>query len=125
MPPPFVTAASARVDARIASATRLPIAASRVRTVAVRLSSATAVVPSAASSSLLSSPSYLATTAATSGSGVVSSVMSGSGGAVAARRVHSREYDRALGGRGSAKGSVTGGAEDANAAAAHKDSVAM
>src|SRR5262245_31209617 len=69
MPPPFVTAASARVDARIASATRLPMAASRVRTVAVRLSSATAVVPSAALSSLLSSPSYLATTAATSGSG--------------------------------------------------------
>src|SRR5438876_4314704 len=69
MPPPFVTAASAWVDARIASATRLPIAASRVRTVAVRLSSATAVVPSASSSSLPSSPSYFATTAATSGSG--------------------------------------------------------
>src|SRR5262245_30944056 len=29
MPPPFVTAASAWVDARIASATRLPMAASR------------------------------------------------------------------------------------------------
>src|SRR5262249_40952574 len=57
-----------------ASATRLPMAASRVRTVAVRLSSATAVVPSAALSSLLSSPSYLATTAATSGSGVTVAV---------------------------------------------------
>src|SRR5262249_32639162 len=45
--------------------TRLPMAASRVRTVAVRLSSTTAVVPSAASISLLSSPSYFATTAAT------------------------------------------------------------
>src|SRR5262249_53504875 len=57
------------------SATRLPMAASRVRTVAVRLSRATAVVPSAASSSLLlSSPSYEATTAATSGSGVTVAV---------------------------------------------------
>jgi len=50
------------------------MAASRVRTVAVRLSIATAVVPSAASSSLLSSPSYSATTAATSGSGVTVAV---------------------------------------------------
>src|SRR5262249_41299574 len=69
MPPPFVTATSAWVDARIASATRLPMAASRVRTVAVRLSRATAGVPSAAASSLLSSPSYQAPTTPPSGSG--------------------------------------------------------
>ena len=50
------------------------MAASRVRTVAVRLSSSTAVVPSGASSSLLSSSSNLATTAATSGSGVTVAV---------------------------------------------------
>ena len=50
------------------------MAASRVRTVAERLSSATAVVPSAASSSLLSSPSYSVTTAAISGSGVTVAV---------------------------------------------------
>src|SRR5262249_46955197 len=74
MPPPFVTAASAWVEVRIASATRSPMAASRVRTVAVRLSSATAVVAIGDSSSLLSSPLYLATSAATSGSGTTVAV---------------------------------------------------
>ena len=48
-----------RADARMASVIRLPIAASRVRTVVLRLSSSTAVVPSGASSSLPSSCSQL------------------------------------------------------------------
>ena len=74
MPPPLVIAASAWVEARMASAIRSPIAASRVRTVAVRLSSSTAVVPIGWSSARLSNCSYPATTAATSGSGVTVAV---------------------------------------------------
>ena len=45
MPPPLSTAASDCVEMRIASAIRFPMAASPVRTVALRLSSSTAVVP--------------------------------------------------------------------------------
>ena len=58
----------------MASAIRLPIAASCVRTVASRLSSSTAVVPSGTSISRVNSASYFATTAATSGSGVTVAV---------------------------------------------------
>ena len=74
MPPPFITAASAWLDARMASAIRLPMAASCVRTVPTRLSSSTAVVPIGRSICLLRSSSNLPTTAATSGSGVTAAV---------------------------------------------------
>ena len=58
------------MPARIASANRLPIAASRVRTVAVEESSATAVVQIASVILSSSAASKRATAAATSGSGV-------------------------------------------------------
>src|SRR5215813_7441820 len=74
MLPALITATSVCADHRIASAMRLPMAASRVRTVAARLSSSTAVVPIGASSCLFSSSSNFATTAATSGSGVTIAV---------------------------------------------------
>jgi hypothetical protein len=57
MPPPLVMAISAPVEARIASAIRLPIAVSCERTEAPRLSSSTAVVPIVTSSSFDSSAS--------------------------------------------------------------------
>src|SRR2546421_214176 len=70
MPPPLRIAASARVPARIASANRLPIAASRVRTVAVEESSATVVVQIVSLILSISAASNIATAAAISGSGV-------------------------------------------------------
>ena len=72
MPPPLSTAASACVPERIASANRLPIAASRVRTVAVEESSATVVTQSGSLILSISAASKRATAAATSGSGVTS-----------------------------------------------------
>jgi hypothetical protein len=57
MPPPLVSATSAPVAARTASAMRLPIAASPVPTVIERLSSSVAVDPISTSSSFESSPS--------------------------------------------------------------------
>src|SRR5688572_28504960 len=51
MPPLFIRAISAPTDSRIASAMRLPIAASPLRTVARRLSSSVAVRPITISSS--------------------------------------------------------------------------
>ena len=67
-------AASARVRSRMASATRLPIAASRPRTVALRLSSSTAVVVSGTFIWTSSSRWKPATVAAISGSGVTVAV---------------------------------------------------
>ena len=63
MPPPFTIATSACAKSRSASAMRLPIAASRVRTVALRLSSSVVVVPSGTSSSRLNTCSKSPTTA--------------------------------------------------------------
>src|SRR5262252_11202999 len=74
MAPALITATSVWADHRIASAMRLPMAASRVRTVAARLSSSIAVVPIGASSPLFSSSSNFATIAATSGSGAAIAV---------------------------------------------------
>ena len=74
MLPPLVIATSVCADQRMASAMSAPIAVSRERTVALRLSSSTAVVPIGVSRCALRSASYFATTSAISGSGVTAAV---------------------------------------------------
>ena len=74
MPPPLVIAVSVCADQRMASATSAPIAVSRERTVVLRLSSSTAVVPIGVSRWRPRSASYFATTSAISGSGVTTAV---------------------------------------------------